>query len=161
MKPRKKFGLYPQKITQKKQSAGGVIYRKKRGGLQIYLAKHREYGFVLPKGGRKPGESWSKTALREVKEETGFLFEAPSCFVGKIAYCFERGGEVFQKEVRFFAFEVKEDTPRESLVLEEGEKIEEGEWFIVQEAVSKLTHQSEKEMVIRLEKIIEDESKKD
>lgn len=55
----------------KEISAGGVVYRKKSGQLEILMIEDR-FGYVtLPKGKQEPGESLEQTALREIEEETG------------------------------------------------------------------------------------------
>jgi 8-oxo-dGTP pyrophosphatase MutT (NUDIX family) len=60
--------------------AGGVVYREENG-LKEYLlvtAKRFSFMWVLPKGHIEAGESEEKTALREVKEESGM--EASICY---------------------------------------------------------------------------------
>ncbi|WP_028595880.1 NUDIX hydrolase [Paenibacillus assamensis] len=55
----------------KEISAGGVVFRKREGQLEIQLIQDR-YGKVsLAKGKMEPGETIEETALREVVEETG------------------------------------------------------------------------------------------
>lgn len=157
---REYLALYHQLISQRKQSAGGVVYRIRNGSLQIYLAKHQEYGFVLPKGGKEPGETWLETAIREVREETGFSFKSFSYYLGKIAYSFEKEGKTYRKQVRFFAFEKNEKIKEGNLSLEKGEKIKKGKWFPVKKAISQAVHQSEKEMIQKLEKILKNENRK-
>ena len=51
-------------------SAGGVIYRKHGGAIEIALI-HVRHRWGLPKGHVEEGESISETAIREVREETG------------------------------------------------------------------------------------------
>ena len=51
-------------------SAGGVIYRRHGGAIEIALI-HVRNRWGLPKGHVEEGESISDTAIREVREETG------------------------------------------------------------------------------------------
>ena len=51
-------------------SAGGVIYRRHAGAIEIALI-HVRNRWGLPKGHVEEGESISDTAIREVREETG------------------------------------------------------------------------------------------
>ncbi|TLS50326.1 NUDIX domain-containing protein [Paenibacillus antri] len=55
----------------KEISAGGVVYRKIGGKLQIQLIQDRYGRTSLPKGKMEPGETVEQTALREILEETG------------------------------------------------------------------------------------------
>ncbi|WP_010270392.1 NUDIX hydrolase [Paenibacillus senegalensis] len=54
-------------------SAGGVVYRKENGVLQIQMIQDRYGKITLPKGKMEPGETVEQTALREIKEETGIV----------------------------------------------------------------------------------------
>lgn len=55
------------------QAAGGLVWRPGNGGLDIALVHRRRYDdWSFPKGKREPGEHLLRTAVREVREETGF-----------------------------------------------------------------------------------------
>ena len=52
------------------EAAGGIVTRLYQGNLQVAVIHRPKYDdWTLPKGWREKGESWSETALREVKEE--------------------------------------------------------------------------------------------
>lgn len=55
----------------KEISAGGVVYRRLEGRLEILLIQDRFGKITLPKGKMEPGETMEETALREIREETG------------------------------------------------------------------------------------------
>lgn len=55
----------------KEVSAGGVVYRKRDGKLEIQLIHDRYGKITLAKGKREQGETIEQTALREIEEETG------------------------------------------------------------------------------------------
>ncbi|HSD48680.1 MAG TPA: NUDIX domain-containing protein, partial [Actinomycetota bacterium] len=61
--------------TRREVSAGGVVYRRRRGRVQVALATRRtrrgDLVWGLPKGAIEPGESAESAAVREVREETG------------------------------------------------------------------------------------------
>ena len=55
----------------KEISAGGVVYRKQDGRLQVQMIQDRYGKITLAKGKMEPGETVEQTALREILEETG------------------------------------------------------------------------------------------
>jgi bis(5'-nucleosidyl)-tetraphosphatase len=54
-------------------SCGAVVYKKEEEKTYILLVKQSGPipGWGIPKGHMEPGETYIKTAIREVKEETG------------------------------------------------------------------------------------------
>jgi len=54
-------------------SCGAVVYKKTPGGSQILLIKQfaKDPSWGIPKGHMERGETYTETAIREVKEETG------------------------------------------------------------------------------------------
>jgi 8-oxo-dGTP pyrophosphatase MutT (NUDIX family) len=98
----------------KEISAGGVVYRKHQGNIQLLLISDR-FGYeTLPKGKQEPGETIEQTALREIEEETGIVGKIISpLHVSTYQYQHEQLGMV-QKEVTYFLVEaVKgEETPQ-------------------------------------------------
>ena len=59
-------------------AAGGVLLRRDESGQPRVAIVHRPkyMDWSLPKGKLEDGEGWLEAALREVKEETGYLCEA-------------------------------------------------------------------------------------
>ncbi|MBB3108973.1 8-oxo-dGTP pyrophosphatase MutT (NUDIX family) [Paenibacillus phyllosphaerae] len=89
----------------KEISAGGVVYRKVDGKLQIQLIQDRYGKISLPKGKMEPGETVEQTALREIVEETGMegMIIAPIDQI-KYKYNHESKGSV-DKEVHYYLVE--------------------------------------------------------
>jgi len=54
-------------------SCGAVVYKKRPHGSQILLIKQfaKDDAWGIPKGHMESGETYTETAIREVKEETG------------------------------------------------------------------------------------------
>lgn len=65
----------------KEISAGGVVFNSDK----ILLLRKFNGGWVLPKGHVKKGETFSQTALREVREESGIKAELGE-YIDKIEY---------------------------------------------------------------------------
>ncbi|SDW15045.1 NUDIX domain-containing protein [Marininema mesophilum] len=91
-------------------SAGGVVYRRVQGELEILLIEDRYSRWTLPKGKKEEGETDEETALREILEETGVQ--------GKICerletiryrYFHPQYGDI-AKEVHYFLVEADDGT---------------------------------------------------
>lgn len=86
-------------------SAGGIIYRKKGGHVEIFFIKDPYNRMTFPKGHQEAGETLVQTAVREIKEETGLeglKYIAP---IGRTLFRFRREGTTIEKTVHFFLFE--------------------------------------------------------
>jgi bis(5'-nucleosidyl)-tetraphosphatase len=97
---------------KKESSAGAVIFfqkGKKREYLLLnYLGGH--WGF--PKGHIELNENPIKTAIREIKEETGLDVKIIPGFERKITYSFRRKGEFVIKDVVFYLARAKSQIVR-------------------------------------------------
>ena len=68
-----------------KVSAGILLYRRRSGGLELFLvhpggpfwAKRNDGAWSIPKGEPAPGEDLLRCARREFREETGFAVDGP------------------------------------------------------------------------------------
>lgn len=146
-------GNGPQALPQSRRrvtSAGGVVLRERAGGkgLEVLLIAIKD-GRVwsLPKGQVEPGERFFQTAIREVREETGIEAKvlAP---LGSIRYHFTVKDDGIQttvtKEVHHFLMGYVAGTPRP-----QKEEVDGVDWFLVPEALKRLSHQNERDAVIR------------
>ena len=89
-------------------SAGGVVYRIKKGQPELLLCgRLSPLLWALPKGTPELGESHAETAIREVSEETGLEVKI-ECFIDSIQYCFDAPleGKNFNKTVYFYLMSV-------------------------------------------------------
>jgi prepilin-type N-terminal cleavage/methylation domain-containing protein len=97
---------------KKESSAGAVIFfqkGKKREYLLLnYLGGH--WGF--PKGHIELNENPIKTAIREIKEETGLYVKIIPGFERKITYSFRHKGEFIIKDVIFYLAKAKSQRVR-------------------------------------------------
>jgi 8-oxo-dGTP pyrophosphatase MutT (NUDIX family) len=128
-------------------SAGGVIYRKHGGAIEIALI-HVRHRWGLPKGHVEEGESIDETAIREVREETGLEGRVRKK-LGDIRYSYRekrKGGEPVRiyKRVYFYLLRyIRGD------VRDHDHEVEEARWFPISEAMNVLKFATERRMVQR------------
>ena len=134
---------------KKQTSAGGVIYKKNDGSIQIVLISVRNgQAWCLPKGIVDKGETTEETAVREVREETGLngrIIDA----LGEINYWYFVREENIKcrKKVYFYLMEyVSGDTADHDF------EVDEAGWFPLEIALEKVSYKGDR-MVI--EKAIE------
>ena len=95
-------------MAYKEISAGGVVFRRAEGQLQIQLITDRYGKMSFAKGKQEPGETVEETALREIWEETGVTGRIVQP-IDIIAYTYEHveHGQV-DKEVHYYLVECKD-----------------------------------------------------
>lgn len=126
-------------------SAGGVVVR----GAECLVivptrrAKDGSKVLALPKGHPEADETAEEAAVREVREETGVDAEVVGD-LGDVRYWYQRDGRRIAKRVRFFlmAYRAGELAGQE-------EEVEEASWMPLEEALTALSYQGEREVVQR------------
>jgi len=131
-------------------SAGGVVFRAVDGRLQLLICGRGEPRiWALPKGTPLPNEDLAATAEREVREETGVEVRIVG-EAGTIQYWFvdpASRARVF-KQVKYFIMEpVGGDTSQHDW------EFDEVAWVDLEEALTRLTYQNERELVRRAAEI--------
>ncbi len=130
----------PRQRYERQVSAGGVVYRRDQGQIEVLLCGRREPAlWCLPKGTPDPGERVQETALREVREETG----VQASIVGKLGsthYFFTRVQDNTRcdKTVHHYLMEPVNGDP--SLHDHEFDDVR---WFPADEALQVMTYLSE------------------
>jgi 8-oxo-dGTP pyrophosphatase MutT (NUDIX family) len=126
-------------------SAGGVVWRKNASGrLEVVVCGRRaDRIWVLPKGTPDDGEAIEQTAMREVREETGLQIRlgAP---LGTIEYWFTSRGVRYHKHVHHWLME-----PIGGDVSQHDHEFDEVRWLPADEALTLLTYDGEKELILR------------
>jgi 8-oxo-dGTP pyrophosphatase MutT (NUDIX family) len=131
-------------------SAGGVVFRRGGGGVEIVICGRDSDGvWGLPKGTPDAGESLEQTAVREVTEETGLDVRIVDK-VGVVEYWFARDGVRYHKWVHHYLMEaVGGDTSAHD---HEYDRVE---WQPVEAAVKTLSFKNEVDIVHKARQMIE------
>jgi len=133
--------------TRREVSAGGVVYRRRRGQIQVALAARRtrrgDLVWGLPKGGVEPDETPESAAIREVREETG-LHARIEDSLGEIRYFYVWDGVRVRKLVHFFLMRATGGH-----VSEHDEEMEDVRWFPLAEAAKAAGYKGERQVVER------------
>lgn len=126
-------------------SAGGVIVND---GKLLVITSARRGTVDLPKGTVEAGESLDETALREVKEETGYSTRIVKD-LGSVTYDYDGKDRRYRKTVSYFLMELLDsDTPEKNL--QEGEDFE-NVWLTPDEAIAQLTYDDTRAIIQHLQ----------
>ena len=134
-------------------SAGGLVYRRRRGHTTVVLvARRRPEGgplvWGLPKGHIEPGESSETAAVREVREETGLQAVAEDR-LGDVTYWFARrepDGTTTRilKRVRFFLMRYERGR-----FADRDQEMDAVRWFRLPDAEQVVAYENERALVRR------------
>ena len=120
------------------EAAGGLLWNDTPKGRKLALVHRERYDdWTLPKGKRKPGESWQGTALREVQEETGCAAQLES-FAGSMSYVVE----CVAKVVLFWNMSIIDECKFEPNV-----EVDKMEWLSLEDALVRMSYEGEREIV--------------
>ena len=130
-------------------SAGGVVYRRTPGGVEVVVCGRDADGvWGLPKGTPDAGESLEETAVREVSEETGLDVRIVTK-VGVIEYWFTRDGVRYHKWVHHFLMEATGGSTEAH-----DHEYDRVEWLPVDVAAKTLTYKNEATIIERAREML-------
>lgn len=133
--------------TRREVSAGGVVYRRRRGRVQVALAARRtrrgDLVWGLPKGAIEEGETPESAAVREVLEETGLRGRIEDD-LGEIRYFYVWDGERIRKAVHFYLMRATGGN-----VSDHDEEMEDVRWFSLAAGVRAAAYKGEREILER------------
>ena len=127
-------------------AAGAVCFRLVDGKARVLLIHREHHGDVsLPKGKVDPGESTPQTAVREIREETGYRV-ALGAPLGTAEYVMPGGRD---KIVHYWAAEVTDEAFAEAGRFTPNSEVAAIEWVSIEKARAKLTYERDAEVLDR------------
>ena len=124
-------------------AAGGVIVKKDRGQLRVFLIRDSYGHWSWPKGHIEKGETPEEAGLREISEETGLKRIRIEGKLGEQRYSFTLNNKRISKTVHVFLVKAR---PGERPVIQTSE-IEEGRWFRDEDALDTIWYKGSKELL--------------
>jgi 8-oxo-dGTP pyrophosphatase MutT (NUDIX family) len=116
-------------------AAGGIVIDDVNRILLVHRPRYDDWSF--PKGKLDSGESPLETAIREVREETGYRVEIRS-FAGAVGYLVKGT----PKTVLYWTM-----SPREQAEIEDPEEVSELVWLTKDQASERLSYGLERELL--------------
>lgn len=133
-------------MTKEHHSAGGVLINRENKVYLIHKISRDEW--LLPKGTVEKNENLSETAIREVKEETGYtnieLLLTEPIAKTKFPYKEPDTGITVNKYVTYYLFKVENSNSVETTEQMTKEELE-GSWFDIEDAISKVSFEELKD----------------
>jgi 8-oxo-dGTP diphosphatase len=126
-------------------SAGGVVFRRSIGGIEVLVCKASTYHkWVLPKGLVNKGETFEQTAVREVEEEVGVRARIAARLGEPEKYVYTaRGVRVF-KSVHYFLMEFESGNEKIH-----DREMEDVQWIPLDNAIELVEYKGAKEVLRR------------
>jgi 8-oxo-dGTP pyrophosphatase MutT (NUDIX family) len=128
-------------------SAGGVVYRREDGDLEVLLAARRtrrgDLAWGLAKGGIERNESIEDAAVREVLEETGIEAKIEHS-LGDTRYFYVWDDVGVRKVVHFFLMRAVGGNTQDH-----DDEMEDVRWFPLDRALKRAAYRGEREVLAR------------
>jgi len=117
-------------------TAGGVVYRKVKGRVEILLIQDAKDRWTIPKGHIEPGETAKQAAEREIMEETGLRHVTVLNWLGKINFRYRRQQSLVLMSTQIYLVRADLDTDdhqKEKWMNDIG-------WFSLHDALEKIEY---------------------
>ncbi len=118
-------------------TAGGIVFRRKNGEVQILLAQDAKDRWTIAKGHVEEGEVTRETAKREIQEETGLQEMSVMDWLGKISFRYRRQSSLVLMTMHVYLVQAQGDTDK----LKKEEWMNGISWFNVPDALDKIEYE--------------------
>jgi len=88
--------------TVPEETAGGVVFRRVEGKVEIMMIQDARDRWSIPKGKVEPGERLEQTAVREIEEETGLKYLRILDRLGKVDFRYRSKDTLVMKTMHVF-----------------------------------------------------------
>ncbi|HET9850543.1 MAG TPA: NUDIX domain-containing protein [Candidatus Saccharimonadales bacterium] len=133
-------------------TAGGIIFRRGKAGVEILLIADSKHRWTIPKGHIEEGETPRQTAQREIEEETGLAEMKMMDWLGKINFRYRRDNTLVLMTTEIFLVEARGDTNK----IKPQEWMADIAWLAAKDALDKIEYEDiGKLILLALKKIRE------
>jgi 8-oxo-dGTP pyrophosphatase MutT (NUDIX family) len=146
---------------KREYSAGGIVYKKEDGKIGWLIVQPsaedqpwRQGRWQLPKGWIDEGETGQKAAIREVKEEGGVEAEVIEKIDRINIFFYDENKQKVVKNIVFFLMKYQKGSEKDH-----DSETKEVVWLPYQKAHQRLTFKSEKKILEKAKKILEEKEK--
>lgn len=131
---------------------GIVVYNN-----EVALLKNKLNNWVIPKGHMEENENYVETAIREVNEESSIVLTHDD-LIGEVGeYTYYSEIEKHDKLIKVFLFKIKD---KQEVIPQLEEDFIEGKWVLIDDAIDLVFHKEQKEILLKVKNIINDQEKK-
>lgn len=118
-------------------TAGGIVFRKHKGEVQILLTQDAKDRWTIAKGHVEEGEVTRETAEREIQEETGLKQMRVLDWLGKINFRYRRQNSLVLMTMHVYLVHAQGDTE----ALKKEEWMNGIGWFNVADSLDKIEYE--------------------
>lgn len=119
--------------TVPEETAGGVVFRRVNGKVEILMIQDAKDRWSIPKGKVEPGERLEQTAVREIEEETGLKHLRIHEKLGKVDFRYRSKDTLIMKTMHVFLIHAFKDS--DNYRPEDHKAIKSVSWFSTNEAL--------------------------
>lgn len=137
------------------RSAGGIVFRRLPGSIEVLLIRDSHDGWSFPKGRIESNETPVQAARRETKEEVGLTDITLVKHIGRSSFWFtdrwEQPGQKVRKTIDHFLFEA----PSTATAQPEGkDRVQEVRWVPLTALTSTVTYRTLQPIASRVQQLL-------